>query len=45
MVSVDTAWSSGATGIAREAEIATRLRQSANADAAINFTDFLLSPL
>jgi hypothetical protein len=45
MVSVDTAWSSGATGIAREAEIAARLRQIANADTAINFIDFFLSSL
>jgi hypothetical protein len=40
MVSVDTAWSSGATGIARDEEIAARLRQIANADAASIFMGF-----
>jgi hypothetical protein len=33
MVSPDTAWSSGASGIAFDAETAARLRQMANADA------------
>jgi hypothetical protein len=33
MVSADTARSSGASGIARDAETAARLRQMANADA------------
>ena len=43
MVSLDTAWSSGATGIARDEEIAARLRQIANIDAASIFTAFILS--
>jgi hypothetical protein len=45
MVSNDAAWSSGATGIARDAEIAARLRQIANADAASTFIGFVLSSL
>jgi hypothetical protein len=40
MVSVDAAWSSGATGIARDEEIAARLRQIANTDAASIFMGF-----
>ena len=40
MVSLDTAWSSGATGIARDEEIAARLRQIAKADAASIFMGF-----
>ena len=40
MVSVDTAWSSGATGIARDAETAARLRPMAKADTASNFMGF-----
>jgi hypothetical protein len=44
MVSVDMAWSSEASGIARDAETAARLRQIANADATSIFTGFFLSP-
>jgi hypothetical protein len=40
MVSADTDWSSGATGMAFDAEIAARLRPMANADAARIFTGF-----
>jgi hypothetical protein len=39
MVSLDTDWSSGASGIACEAEIAAKLRPIANADAARIFMD------
>jgi hypothetical protein len=39
MVSVATDWSSGASGIACEAEIAAKLRPIANADAARIFMD------
>jgi hypothetical protein len=44
MVSADTVWSSGATGIARDTDIAARPRPMANADAAKIFMDvpFLL---
>jgi hypothetical protein len=45
MVSDDAAWSSGATGIARDAETAARLRQIANADAPSIFIGFVLSSL
>jgi hypothetical protein len=45
MVSVDTAWSSGATGIARDAEIVARPRQIAKADAARSFIGLVLSSL
>jgi hypothetical protein len=40
MVSDDAAWSSGATGIARDAEIAARLRETANVVAASIFIVF-----
>jgi hypothetical protein len=40
MVSADTAWSSGATGIAGDAETAARLRPMAKADAASIFMGF-----
>jgi hypothetical protein len=43
MASVDTAWSSGASGIAFDAETATRLRQIANADATSSFIGAFLS--
>jgi hypothetical protein len=43
MASVDTAWSSGANGIAFDAETAARLRQIANADATIIFIGAFLS--
>jgi hypothetical protein len=39
MVSDDTDWSSGASGIACEAEVAAKLRPIANADAARIFMD------
>jgi hypothetical protein len=39
MVSDDTDWSSGASGIALDAEIAARLRPIANAEAASSFTN------
>jgi hypothetical protein len=42
MVLVDTAWSSRASGIARDAEAAARLRQIANAEATSSFTGFSL---
>jgi hypothetical protein len=45
MVSAEAAWSSGATGMARDAETAARLRQIANADAANIFIGFFLSSL
>jgi hypothetical protein len=40
MVSVDIAWSSGASGMACDAETAARLRQIANAEATSIFTGF-----
>lgn len=40
MVSDDTAGSSGATGIACDADIAIRLKPMANAEAVSNFMDF-----
>jgi hypothetical protein len=40
MVSADTDWSSGATGMAFDAETAARLRPMANADAARIFMGF-----
>jgi hypothetical protein len=43
MVSVDADWSSGATGMACDADIAATLRQIANADATSIFMDFSLS--
>jgi hypothetical protein len=43
MTSLDTAWSSGANGIAFDAEIAARLRQIANADATSIFIGAFLS--
>ncbi len=43
MVSLDTPWSSGASGIAFDAETAARLRQMANADATRIFMGFPLS--
>ena len=42
MVSVDIAWSSGASGMACDAETAARLRQIANAEATSSFTGFSL---
>jgi hypothetical protein len=39
MVSVETAWSSGATGIACDVDIAIKPRPMANADAARIFID------
>jgi hypothetical protein len=43
MVSDDMVWSSGASGIAWDADIAIRLRPMANAEAVSIFMDFSLS--
>ena len=43
MVSPDAAWSSGASGIACDEDIAARLRQTANMDATSIFTGIYLS--
>jgi hypothetical protein len=43
MVSLETPWSSGASGIATDAETAARLRQIANADAKSIFMAIFLS--
>ena len=40
MVSDETDWSSGASGIAWDADIAIRLRPTANAEAVSSFMDF-----
>jgi hypothetical protein len=43
MVSDEMVWSSGASGIAWDADIAIRLRPMANAKAVSSFMDFFLS--